>query len=304
MLGLTYVGSQNRHEDYYQQVNLPPYADLPALVANGGAGINQLYNYRGYGAIRLAENGENGHYNSLQVDLHGNLRHDLQIQAGYTLQRAIDPNPGGTANGGDLNNISNPYAGWRYDIGPSPYDRTNVFFTNFVYQLPFFLKSQHTALRTALGGWELSGIVTAESGSPLNLGVSGNNVTSVLTFAGGNRPDRIAPVTYPHTVNSWFSPNSFAAPAPGTWGNLPFDYIRGTGRDNWNISLFKSFIINEARGSRVEFRADGFNIWNHTQFRGDANGGGISTNFGAANFGAVTAAYDPREFQLGISLFY
>lgn len=81
-------------------------------------------------------------------------------------------------------------------------------------------------------------------------------------------------------------------------------YIRGPGRDNWNISLFKSFIINESRGSRVEFRADGFNIWNHTQFRGDANGGGISTNFGSANFGVVTAAYDPREFQLGVSLVY
>ena len=49
-----------------------------------------------------------------------------------------------------------------------------------------------------------------------------------------------------------------AAPAPGTWGNLGFNAIRGPGRDNWNISLFKSFIISEPRGSRVEFRADGF----------------------------------------------
>ena len=194
--------------------------------------------------------------------------------------------------------------GWRYDIGPSAYDRTNVFFANFVYQLPLLKNSDYARLRMALGGWELSGIVAAESGAPLNLGVSGNTAASVITFAGGNRPDRVGPITYPHTVNAWFNPASFVAPAPGTWGDLPFDAIRGPGRDNWNISLFKSFIVSERRGSRVEFRADALNIWNHTQFKGDANNGGISTNVGSANFGAVTAAFDPREFQLGASLVF
>lgn len=304
VLGVMYVGSQSRHQDYYQQINLPPEADVPALVASGGAGINQLYNYPGFGAIRLAYNGENGHYNSLQIDLHGNIRKSLQMQAGYTLSRNIDPNPGGTANGGDLNNVSNPYAGWRYDIGPSPYDRTNVFFVNFVYQLPFLQNTDRRLLRTALGGWSLAGIITAESGAPLNLNTSGNTAASVITFAGGVRPDVTGPITYPKTVNEWFNPASFTAPTPGTWGNLGFDAIRGPGRDNWNISLFKSFIISERRGSRVEFRADAFNVWNHTQFKGDANNGGISTSVGSANFGAVTAAFDPREFQLGASVVF
>jgi hypothetical protein len=63
-------------------------------------------------------------------------------------------------------------------------------------------------------------------------------------------------------------------------------------------------VISEARGSRVEFRADAFNTWNHTQFKGDINNGGISTNFGAGNFGAVTGAFDPREFQLGLKLVF
>lgn len=309
VLSMSYVGSQNRHQDYYQQINLPPFASLPALVANNGAGINQLYGYSGFGAIRLAFNGQNAHYNALQIGLNGNLRHDLQLQAGYTYSRAIDPNAGGTGSGGDLNNVTNPYIGWRYDIGPSSYDRTNVFFGNFVYELPFLKNSDHAVLRTAIGGWSLSGIVTAESGAPLNLGVSGNTVSSVITFAGssaaaGNRPDRVGAITYPRTVNAWFDPTPFVAPAPGTWGDLPFNAIRGPGRDNWNISLFKSFVINERRGSRVQFRADAFNIWNHTQFKGDVNNGGISTNVGAANFGAVTAAFDPREFQLGAALYF
>jgi Carboxypeptidase regulatory-like domain len=304
VLGVTYVGAQLRHQNYYQQVNLPPAADLPALVASKGAGINQLYNYPGFGAIRLAFNGENSHYNSLQVDVHGNVRQDLTLQAGYTLARNIDPNAGGTANGGDLNNISNPYAGWRYDLGPSAYDRTHVFFVDFVYQLPFLKNTDHKILRTTLGGWALSGIITAETGAPLNITTSGNTAASVLTYAGGVRPDVTGPITYPKTVNAWFNPASFTAPAPGTWGNLGFNAIRGPGRDNWNISLFKAFVISEQRNSRVEFRADAFNIWNHTQWRGDANNGGISTSLGSANFGAVTSAFDPREFQLGVSVYF
>lgn len=179
-----------------------------------------------------------------------------------------------------------------------------MFFANFVYQLPFLRNSDHTALRTALGGWELSGIITAETGAPLNVGTTGNTAASVISFAGGVRPDLVAPITYPKTVNAWFNPASFAAPAPGTWGDLGANAVRGPGRDNWNISLFKSFIISERRGSRVELRADGFNIWNHTQFKGDANNGGISMNLGSSNFGAVTAAFDPREFQLGAKVVF
>ena len=306
VLSLAYVGSQNRHMDYYREVNLPPFAMLPALIASGGSGINELYNYRGFGAIRLAENGQNGHYNAFQAELHGNLRRDLQMQLGYTVARAIDPNAGGNGSGGDLNNITNPYAGWQYDVGPSSYDRTQVAFVNFVYQLPIFRTTQNRMLKTTLGGWQLSGIVTANSGAPLNLGVTGSNVASVIQNS-GNRPNLNGSITYPKTVSSWFNPAVFSVPTGvGTdiYGNLGFNALRGPGRQNWNLSLFKSFLINESRGSRFELRADAFNTWNHTQFRGDVNTGGISLNTGAGNFGAITGAFDPREFQLGARLVF
>jgi len=306
VLSLTYVGSQNRHMDYYQEINLPPYADLPTLITSGGSGINQLYNYLGYGAIRLAENGQNGHYNAFQADLHGNLRRDLQAQVGYTVSRAIDPNAGGNGSGGDLNNITNPYAGWRYDVGPSSYDRTNVAFVNFVYQLPIFRNTGNHLMKTTLGGWQLSGIVTMESGAPLNLGVTGSNVASVIQNS-GNRPDVSGAISYPKTVSTWFNPSVFSVPTgTGTdmYGNLGFNALRGPGRDDWNLSLFKSFVISEARGSRFELRADAFNTWNHTQFKGDVNNGGISLNAGSGNFGAITGAFDPREFQLGARLVF
>lgn len=308
VLGISYVGSQGRHENYYQEINLPPAAALPGLVASGGSGINQLYQYRGYGGIRLSIDGANAHYNSLQVDLHGNVTRDLQMQFGYTLARAVDATDS-NGSGGDLNNVTNPYVGWRYDLGPSVFDRENVAFVNFVYQIPFLKNSDNHILRSTVGGWALSGIVTMESGAPINLGVSGSTVASVIPNTGtstqqGDRPDVNGSISYPKTAAEWFNPAVFSAPAPGTWGNLGFDALRGPGRNDWNLALLKNFVLSAERGSRIEFRAETFNTWNHTQFKGDINNGGISLDQGSGNFGAVTAAFDPREFQLGLKIIY
>ncbi|MGA7441923.1 MAG: carboxypeptidase regulatory-like domain-containing protein [Candidatus Sulfotelmatobacter sp.] len=318
VLSVSYVGSLDRHESYWQETNLPPYADLPAL--QGGTSttpFNGLVPYQGYTQLKMAYNGANSHYNSLQVELHGQIRHDLTLQAAYTLSRAIDPSTGqnGGNNGWDLSWITNPYAGWKYDVGPSVLDRTDVFFVNFVYNLPFLKNASNHFLRTAVGGWELSGIVTAESGQPYNLAINGTNVASV--FPGGdlsNRPDLTGSLPYTHTkvIGSngtvtglqWINPAAFSTPAAGTWGNFPFDGVRGPGRDNWNLALFKNFVISEARGSSFQFRAESFNTWNHTQFGGSGQNGGFSNNFGASNFGQLTSAFDPRVFQLGAKLIF
>ncbi len=92
----------------------------------------------------------------------------------------------------------------------------------------------------------------------------------------------------------------------GTWavGQHARNSVRGPGRDNWNLSLYKNFLFSETRGSNLQFRAEFFNIWNHTQFQGDTQNGGISTNLGSNNFGAVTNAYDPRTIQLALKLFF
>ncbi len=327
VLSVSYVGSLDRHESYWQEANLPPFADLPAL--QGGTSttpFNGLVPYQGYTQIKQAYNGANSHYNSLQAELHGQLRHDLTLQAAYTLSRAIDPSTGqnGGNNGWDLSWVTNPYAGWRYDVGPSPLDRTDVFFVNFVYNLPFFNNASNHLLKRAVGGWELSGIVTAESGQPYNLGINGTNVASV--FPGGdlgNRPDLTGSLSYPRTKVvspsgtvtgvQWVNAASFSMPAAGTWGNFPFDGVRGPGRDNWNLALFKNFVISEARGSSFQFRAESFNTWNHTQFGGAGQNGGFSNNYAGcvpgtagctSNFGQVTSAFDPRVFQLGAKLIF
>jgi hypothetical protein len=76
------------------------------------------------------------------------------------------------------------------------------------------------------------------------------------------------------------------------------------GRDNWNISFFKNFLLSSDSGTNLQFRAEFFNIFNHPQWIGDTLNGGISTNKGAANFGAVTNAYDPRIIQLALKLYF
>jgi hypothetical protein len=316
VFSISYVGSVDRHESYWQELNLPPYADLAAL--QGGTSptpFNGLVPYQGYTQLKMAYNGADSHYNSLQTELRGRVTRDLTLQAAYTLSRAIDPSTGSSGNGWDLDYDSNPYAGWKYDVGPSVFDRTNIFFVNFVYEIPFLRDSSNRFLKTAVGGWEFSGIVTAESGPPENLGINGENVASV--FPGGdvaNRPDVTGSLSYPKTkvVGStgqvtgvqWVNPSVFSSPATGTWGNFGFDGLRGPGRDNWNLALFKNFVISEARGSSFQFRAESFNTWNHTQFGGAGQNGGFSNNFGAGNFGQVTSAFDPRVFQLGAKLIF
>jgi Carboxypeptidase regulatory-like domain len=316
VFSISYVGSVDRHESYWQELNLPPYADLAAL--QGGTSPtpwNGLLPYQGYTQLKMAYNGANSHYNSLQTELRGRVTHDLTLQAAYTLSRAIDPSTGSSGNGWDLDADSNPYQGWRYDVGPSVFDRTNVFFANFVYEIPFLRDSPNRFLKTAVGGWEFSGIVTAESGPPENIGINGQNVASI--FPGGdaaNRPDITGSLSYTKTkvVGSsgqvtgiqWVNPSVFSNPAPGTWGNFGFDGVRGPGRDNWNLALFKNFLISEGRGSSFQFRAESFNTWNHTQFGGAGQNGGFSNNFGAGNFGQMTSAFDPRVFQLGAKLIF
>jgi len=303
VLSVSYVGSQGRHENYYQAINLPPESLLPGMVAKGALD-NTKVQYLGFGGIRLATNGGNAKYNSLQTSLNGTVHRDLHLQVAYTLSKAEDSTTS-NGSGGDLQNVTNPYVGWKYDFGPSQFDRRNIFFTNFVYDIPFFRNSPNGLVKGGLGGWGLSAIITEESGAPINLGVSGTTASSIISNS-GTRPNVNGSISYPKTVASWFNTSVFSAPVcatgPDCYGNLGFDAIRGPGRNNFDLSLKKVFAFTER--FKMEFRADAFNAWNHTQFKGDKNNGGIGNNIGSSNFGQVTSAFDGRQFQLGLKLMY
>jgi hypothetical protein len=298
VLAVQYVGNQNRNQNAYFETNLPDPSLLPAIASGTAAKpYNQLVGYQGFHSIRLSRDVQSSHYNGLQVELHSQIHNDLTLQAAYTLSRAIDPAT--SANGvSDLNNVSNPY-NLGYDNGPSGLDRTHIAFVNFVYDIPFLKNSSNRLLKSTVGGWSVSGIAQFQSGEPINvlLGGANGNICNTLPNC-TNRPDRVGGVSYPHTVDSWFTTSGFAIPAAGAFGNTPFNYLRGPGRQNWNLALFKSFLFSETRGSRLEFRAEFFNAFNHTEWNN------ISNTFTASNFGAITTAHDPREIQLGLKLYF
>jgi hypothetical protein len=312
-LNVSYVGSQGRHENYYQAVNLPALASLPGAVGLGGTGALDFAHltYPGFGNMKLAFDGANSRYNSLQTSLTGTVHRDLHLQVAYTLARAKDATSS-TGSGGDLENDTNPYLGWKYDFGPSVYNRNNVFFANFVYDLPFF-RNANRLTKGLAGGWQLASIITVESGAPVNLGISGglNDPASIISNS-GDRPDLQGSISYPKTVAQWFTGNfghtvtgnkpvgTLCQMGPDCYGNLGFDAITGPARQNWDVSLLKNFAFSER--AKLEFRVEAFNIWNHPQFEGNSNTGGLGNNFGAGNFGQITSAYDPRELQLGLKL--
>jgi len=305
VVSIAYVGNTNRFQSDRTEYNLPNQAALIPLI-NGTGGFN--YNtaaglpFPGFHSIRLSTNEANSHYNGLQLDVNSQVGRDLYLRAFYTYSRTIDPGTG-SSGGQDLQNVSNPYLGWRYDVGPGGYDRTHVAVVNFIYDIPLFRGNQSRLLKSTLGGWQASGIVTMESGIPINIGLTGNQSGNALPNA-TNRPDLVGKISYVNAVQpgdhviQYISNGSFIKPAIGSFGNLGHNAVRGPGRDNWNISLFKNFVFSETRGSRLEFRVETFNTFNHTQFHD------ISNNFGSSNFGQFTNAFDPRILQLGLKLYF
>ena len=296
VLSVSYVGNQNRHLSDYRELNLPSLAELPLVASNSTPWqAATSIPYKGFRSLNMAQNEGSGHYNSLQVDLNSQASRDLQLRAFYTLSRSIDPSTGGS--GQDLNSVTDPYLGWRYDLGPSLFDRTHNFSANFIYSIPVLRDSSSRAMKSVLGGWQVSGIITIESGLPINVSGGNNN-----TVGGGNRPDLTGKITYMHKVLpgaeqiQYFDTSVFSAPANGVWGNLAHNALRGPGRDNWNLSLFKTFTVTESSG--LQLRLETFNTFNHTQFQG------VSTGLGSGNFGQFTSAYPARIVQLSGKFYF
>jgi hypothetical protein len=223
------------------------------------------------------------------------------MQFAYTWSHEIDIQSGdlGSTNiAGSSGTVSNPF-NLKYDRGSGVLDRRNIFNANYDYRLPFWLHGGNFLEHGILGGWELSGVTVAESGSPINVTFSADT----LGLGGGtvNRPDLIGNArSGPKTQKSWFNTGAYAAPS-APWaggGNQGFgtagkDSAVGPGLFNWNLALFKSFPFTANENPHLELRVETFNTFNHTEFNG------VDSGFTDGNFGQVTSAFDPREFQFG-----
>ncbi|HXG95113.1 MAG TPA: TonB-dependent receptor [Blastocatellia bacterium] len=194
-------------------------------------------------------------YNALQTKFETRIP-GMSILAHYTLQRAT--------------NDDADYFIWDRSVtrGPTSFDRTHVFLFSDVMDLPFgrgrrFLSDAPRAVDFILGGWQVNSITTWMSGLAFTPGVSGANCS---VNSGPCRPDKVGdPDVDNPDQHGWFKvgigPGTpWAKAAPGKFGNVGRNTLRGPSFFNTDLSLFKNFRITE--GQKLEFRAEIFNIFN------------------------------------------
>ena len=296
LFGIAYIGSSSYHQPDYREINAVPLDDpnragIAASTYAQGANFDRPF--KGFSNIRQLEDATGANYHSLQTSIRIDAKHGLTLQGAYTFSKELD-----YTSGDNSGVLDNPFDR-RYNYGPGDLNRKHVATISYIYELPFYRNSQNAVLRTVVGGWQVSGITTFTTGLPLTPTI-GNDILGL----GGNatsRPNQVSTLDYPKTVDAWFSPASFASPGFG-FGGASRGLITGPGRQNWNISLFKSFRgipfpINK-EGAEVQFRAETFNTFNHTQFNQ------VTTNFNDANFGRVNSVFDPRIIQLGLKFLF
>jgi hypothetical protein len=294
---LQYVGSIGWDQDDDRAINTLPLNDVVHRqgVANGTLNANLYRIYPGFSTVTQEENQTRFSYHSLQAGLRMENRHGLTLQLAYTYSHEIDQ----VSN--DLNGVSNPF-NLSYDLGSGALDRRHIFNANYIYNLPFFSSNGNALQRSVLGGWSISGVTVAQSGTPQPITYSG---ADVLGLGGGttNRPNQVAPVSYVKKGLVWFNKNSFSDPkAPWNgggndgFGNAGKDAVVLPGLFNTNLSLFKTFPLAARERASLEVRFESFNTFNHTEFNA------INANTADGNFGQVTGSYDARTLQLGAKI--
>ncbi len=281
LISLSYVGSSAANLSYQDDINQL----LPGTVqANPGVNTNALRPYLGYADIYEYNTGANFIYNSLQFQYRKQFHQGGLVNVAYTWSSARTD-----ANGYSYTPM-NSY-NLRGDWGPSNYDRKQVLVVSYVYPLPFWLNGQNW-YQKVLGGWQLSGVTTIQSGLPFNVVVQGD--PAGIGISNNERPEIVGNVYQSTNKLQYLNPAAFAVPSPRTFGNMGAFALYYPWFDNWDASLQKAFPIGER--VRANFRAELYNFPNHLSYTA------ISTTVGSANFGQVTGATDPRTLQLALRL--
>ena len=312
-LEVNYVGSRQIHLGRNRNINQVPAnkqlevwnffnADCsdPAITCTDP---NTVRPFLGFDFINVNERAATSRYNSLQVLFNRQMSHGLSFQAAYTYSRNIATTSNKDSEGRFLP-MQDAFHPER-EKAVADQDIPHSLVLNYVWQLPFFDKS--TGYKKALlKGWQLNGISVFRSGRPLNICLQSDNAG--LGDSGiCERPDITGnPVLSKskRTLSQWFNTAAFTEPAPGTFGNGGRNPVRGSGINNWDLSIFKVTDIpwfgrhsgwNAAESAKIEFRAEMFNVWNHTQY------GDPGVTLGDSSFGVITGlGINPREIQFGL----
>jgi hypothetical protein len=313
IMTVQYVGNKEWDQNVWIPINnfplSTPMATRQAFATGAltSAQVEADRTYAGFGTINLQSNPATGTYNSLQVGLRQQEKHNLSYGVYYTWSHQIDSTPGSV----DVDNNNPSYDPWnlKYDKGSGSLDRRQILNINYEYKLPLFANA-NGLMHTVLGGWEVAGTVIAESGMPWFGGYAPKNSYGDTVGLGGGYASRPNISGKPQYVKAkatsgsttgyrYVSNANFSAPVAAWDGgpNMGFgdsgkDAVVGAGRTNFTTSLYKTFAFGER--SSFQFRAESFNTFNHTQFNGL-----LDTNPQNADFGFVSSAQDPREFEFG-----
>jgi hypothetical protein len=243
-------------------------------------------------------------YNGLNAKLEHHGR-DLLMTFAYTWSKSTDSKSAAAGIG------ASAFNGWQgfldnhnpaLDYGLSDFDVTHRAVASFVWNLPFGKGrrvggSASGVANAIIGGWQMNGIYTAQSGFPITIQAA--DVGGVLDSFGTNRANVTGdPNAGGGSIEKWFNTGAFTQPGLGQFGGTPRNFLRGPGLSNLDLALFKNFDL--PRGARLQFRVESFNAFNHPQFTAD----GVSTNMTSPTFGRLTSANPGRINQLGLKLLW
>lgn len=282
-LDFQYVGSHTQHLDRSFFNNTPQ----PGQGAVDPRRPTQKFKSR-----RMIQNDLIADYDAVSLIFRKRMSHGLQADVHYTWSKTMDMATNSNGGGQTMNN----YDIWA-DYGRANWDVPHRLVASYIYDLPFFKNSTHPVLKYAVAGWEISGVTTAQSGSTVNVTLSGDPAN--IGISGLQRPNLVGPVP---TLNcqplansrelvNCFDPTAFALPDAFTFGNAPRNVLRGPKSIVTDLSLMKNFPLGGGR--QFQFRAEMFNAFNRVNY-GNPNG-----VFNSTSFGRISSAGSMRQIQLG-----
>jgi hypothetical protein len=249
--------------------------------------LNNLSNFT------MFQNRNMSTYHGMQTKMSKRFSRGMQFLSSYTWSESLDF--GGTAaSGGGSSGNPQTVTNIRAGRGPSGFDVKHRWVTNYLYELPLGTGHRwaaHGVPNVIVGGWQASGIVTLSTGRPYNVGLNtgvNNGAPSWPNRTGDGRLDN-------PTADKWFDYTAFVAPPANTYGNVARGVLYSPGVVQFDMSFTKNFKITEQ--ARVEFRFDGFNIFN-TPLLGFPN-----ASIGSPTVGKITSTNgDNRDLQFALKV--
>jgi hypothetical protein len=287
VLEVNYQGSKGTYLPLYYNINQPP----PGLgtVAQKQA----LRPYPAYGNINFLDAVGDSNFNGLLTKLQQRYSNGLSFLLSYTYGKSIDDTPGTPYNVVPSRSSAENPQNFKLERGLSGFDIRSRFVFSPVYELPFGpgrkYASSNKYLGWVVGGWELSGIFSTQTGRPFTVLVSTDNANVLGTV---DRPNVIGNANNgPKTPQQWINVAAFQLAPAGTFGNEGRNNVIGPGLTNLDLGLSRVFKVTERIA--IQFRAESFNLANHPNFDQP------SQTFGVAGFGSIPSAEAPRQIQFG-----